>query len=113
MEDVNYHHLMQVVDVEPNATYRLSGYIKTANLTTDSGARIEVYDVTQGLDGPYAFAYSTPDVRGTNDWTYVEVTFTTLPTTTKVSVRLRRYSDHGPVSGVAWFDDVSLTGQSG
>ena len=42
--DVNYSHVTQHISVNPGASYRLSGYIRTAEITTASGAQLEVQD---------------------------------------------------------------------
>jgi len=103
--DVNYCHVTQRVAVTPGATYRLSGFIKTADLTTDSGALLEVQDARSWT----FFAKGTQMITGTQDWTYVERTFTVPSDTIEVRVFLRRIAWAGPISGTMWFDDIALT----
>lgn len=103
--DVNYSHVHQRVTITPQATYRLSGYIRTANLTTASGALLEVVDAR----GWTFFREATSMITGTHDWTYVECTFTTPSDTTEIDVSLRRIAWAGPISGTIWFDDIALT----
>ena len=103
--DINYFHVSQLVIANPQATYRLSGYIKTINITSDSGVELDVHDAR----GWTFMCYTTEPLAGTHDWTYVERTFTTPSDTTQLRVILRRVSWAGPISGTAWFDDIALT----
>jgi len=103
--DVNYCHVTQRLTVTPQATYRLSGYIKTADLTTASGALLEVQDARSWT----FFALGTQVITGTQNWIYVERTFITPLDTTELKVFLRRIAWAGPVSGTMWFDDITLS----
>ncbi len=71
-EDVNYFHVTQNVSVAAGVTYRLRGYVRTLDLTTDSGMRLEVQDTR----GESYFTTATDVVNGTSDWTYVDTNFT-------------------------------------
>ncbi len=104
-EDVNYGHIVQKVKVVPGATYRLSGYIKTENLTTDSGALLEV----QSSQSWTILSEGTEVITGTHNWTYVERLFTVPPSTSEIIVILRRIAWAGPINGTMWFDDIALT----
>jgi len=103
--DVNYYHVQQKnIPVSPDTTYMVEGYIKTENITTFQGAMIEVVDSR----GWQISCWPTSVVTGTQDWTRVSVVFTTESDTSAVNIRLRRRSGAGLISGIAWFDNITL-----
>jgi alpha-N-arabinofuranosidase len=87
-----------VVPVLPFAKYRLSGWIKTQGLEADQskGALLNLHT----LD------IMTPAVKGTRDWTRVEVVFET-GLNDAVSVNCL-FGGWGKAKGTAWFDDIAL-----
>ncbi len=88
------------VPVEPYSRYRLSGWIKTENVTPLGDARGALFNL-HNLQG-----VATPAVTGTRDWTRVETEFETEDQT---SVQLNcLLGGWGRATGRAWFDDVSL-----
>ena len=90
---------VQTVWIQPNADYRLSGWIKTQSVAQngDRGANLSILDTWIG----------TNRLFGTNDWTYVSVDFNTGSSTyIQVAARLGMYS--GDITGIAWFDDIKL-----
>jgi hypothetical protein len=94
----------QRITVKPNTEYRLSGWIKTENVTHtletyDAGANLSLFD-------PYSFIYSV-GLFGTNNWKNVSMTFNT-GSNTEISIACRLGMWIGSSSGVAWFDDLSL-----
>ena len=103
----------QTIAVEPDAEYKLAGWIKTANVQDPAGqwwttgAKIGVY----GTDS--ALAAATQGLRGTQDWTYVSVRFITGKTSTaKVACTLGDADSlyvRSTSSGIAWCDDLTLT----
>lgn len=97
----------QVVQLKPDRRYRLSGWIKTANIVKppletqrkgDEGASI-------GILGGYQKSLSVLDTR---DWTPVILDFTTTKTKTefRLGPRLGHYGKL--VTGTAWFAELSL-----
>ncbi len=87
------------VPVEPHATYRLSGWIKTENVQTDGGrgAIFNLHNIQQ---------VATPAVVGNSDWKQVEVVFETGPNDSlQVNCLLGGW---GAATGRAWFDDLKL-----
>jgi len=93
-----------VVPTQPNATYRLSGWIKTENVKTDAeggrrgrGALLNLHDMQ-----PVA----TRAVRGTSDWTKVEIIFETGG---EDAVQVNcLFGGWGLATGKAWYDDIRL-----
>jgi hypothetical protein len=87
------------VAVEPFATYRLSGWIKTEDVRSVSGrgALLHVRDMEVA---------TSRALTGTSDWTRVEVVFNTCG-----QDRLEVcccFGAWGQVTGKAWFDDLML-----
>lgn len=93
----------QSVKVVPNATYRLTGWIKTDKIEPRGGANGALFNVHE-LQTPKLV--KTPAVVGTHDWTKVEVTFESGDHTALTINAL--LGGWGPASGNAWFDDLSL-----
>ena len=87
------------VPVEPFARYRLSGWIKTANVKTAGGrgALLNLHNV-QGI--------ATRALTGDNDWTRVEVDFD-VDDAGSIQVNCL-FGGWGLATGTAWFDDVEL-----
>ncbi len=97
----------QSVIVTPGTHYRFRGYLRTDQISTDSGMRFEIADPNdvKKLD------ILTPNERGTLPWTLEETDFTSGPQTHIVLVRLARLpSQHfdNKVSGTVWMDDVGV-----
>ncbi len=87
------------VRVQPHATYRLSGWIKTEDVQTSGGrgAIIGVHNIQPVV---------TPAVLGTSDWKRGEVVFETGQ---NISVQIHCFlGAWGTVTGRAWFDDLKL-----
>lgn len=87
------------VPVEPSARYRLSGWIRTANVkpTTGRGAFFNVH----GLDGPIP-----GPIVGDTEWQRLETEFDTGDRDeAQINYMLGGW---GVASGTVWFDDVSL-----
>lgn len=99
----------QFVPVEPNRDYRFRGYIRTENITTDSGLRfaLELKDPLPGRDR----VLFTESKVGTEPWTLAQVDFRTGPTTHFVLVSLHRAASSkldNLLRGTVWIDNVSL-----
>ena len=85
--------------VLPHSTYRLSGWIKTRDVSPKNGrgALLNLHNL-QGV--------ATKAISGTSDWTKVETVFETGP---HDSIQLNcLLGGWGTVTGKAWFDDISL-----
>jgi murein DD-endopeptidase MepM/ murein hydrolase activator NlpD len=93
---------IQNVLVEPKTEYRLSGWIRTENVShsdewNDVGANLSLY-------GTYNH---TEAMLGSNDWTYVSTTFNTGDDT-EVTIAARLGHWGGTTTGTAWFDDLRV-----
>jgi hypothetical protein len=93
--------LVQTLDVKPDHIYRLSGWIAAENIGTEEdkvGANLSIMGT---------FAY-TGNIKGTQDWQYAEMDFTTKPDQTSLTVAIRIGMYYGANTGVAYFDDVGF-----
>jgi hypothetical protein len=107
--NVNFRHVRQFVKVQPRTSYRLQGFVKTENITTDSGPRVEVYDFYD----PASLRKQTEKLLGTTTgWESQIMDFTTGPKTELIVVALRRLRSQkfdNQIAGKVWLDDVRLT----
>lgn len=106
-KNLSYGELFQSVLVSPDTRYRFQGFIRTDQISTESGMRFEILDPQdqQRLD------MLTPNETGTLPWTLEEVDFTTGPHTHMILIRLtRRPSERldNKLRGTVWIDDISL-----
>jgi tetratricopeptide (TPR) repeat protein len=105
--NADYDLVKQVVLTKPNTRYQLTAYVRSDNITSESGPRLRVVDLGCGGCIPRA---SEPTV-GTTRWHPVEVDFLTQPQTEAVRVSLWRPPDevyHSDITGTVWLDDLTL-----
>ncbi|WP_183250023.1 DNRLRE domain-containing protein, partial [Anoxybacillus tengchongensis] len=104
--EAGYVAATQEIAVKPNATYTLSGKIKT-NLTKASAFfNVEFLDSQNRRISWADNRYS--QLVGTRPWTERQVTFTTPSNVAKVRVYLEVEHKSPTASGEAWFDNVQL-----
>jgi tetratricopeptide (TPR) repeat protein len=102
-----YRHTFEFVPVEANTEYDFSGYLRAADITSDTGPRFELYDA----ENPKNLDLSTGDIRGTTDWTAERLHFRTGPETRMLIVEIGRPASSSfddKLSGTVWMDDVRL-----
>lgn len=93
--------------VEPSTQYLLSAWVRTQRLTTDEGIRLRLI----WREDPNNRAVETRDVRGSEPWTRVQVSWTSPSDVHRVSVCIVRDTSgkvDSQIQGTAWVDDVSL-----
>jgi len=100
-EDVNYHHAYLKLPAEPSTGYRIVGSIKTEGLVEKEGVTFEILD-GRGWGATHSNAMGTK-VKGTEDWTRVQVDYVTLPDAKEIQILARRLGGNGPVRGKASF----------
>jgi hypothetical protein len=105
-DNLDFHHVSQLVWLDAGR-YRLSGWVRTANFTTDRGVGLRLVDTTApGLD------VSTAALAGTNDWTPVSVEFSVQGRSRLAALQIVRQPswkfDNEP-HGTAWVAGVELT----
>jgi tetratricopeptide (TPR) repeat protein len=111
-QNADFSDLWQYVVVQPNTRYTFNSYLRTQDLTTDSGVRFEIIDANRVSD----LNVLTPGATGTQPWTLDEVGFTTGPNTRVLRIAVRRPKSQmlaGKIRGTAWVDDVSLVPSAG
>lgn len=98
--DMNDARYAQTVEVEPNTMYRLSGWIKAADiLDAGRGANLSI-------EGGYFFSesiYNTDD-----EWVYLETYGITDDNQNEITVLVRVGGYSGESQGTAAFDDIAL-----
>ena len=101
-----FHHLSQIVPVEPGVSYRLTAWWKGRDLSTDQGPFLEVY----GHDAK-GLHVKGPMLLSTRDWEKVALEFTTPDDCHAVVVRLRRVPSRkldNKIGGSVWVDGFRL-----
>jgi hypothetical protein len=94
---------IQTVPVNPNTEYELSGWIKTNNVVHGTGSIVAGANI--GLFGTYEH---TLGLFGTNDWTFVSMTFNSGEIS-EITIACRLGYWSGTATGTMWCDDISLT----
>ncbi len=94
----------QEIGVGPNQVYKVSGWIKTKDVSGNKDNRIDV-GANLCINGTWI---RSPDLKGTQPWTHTEFIVRTGPrqTTLPIACRLGYWSS--VVKGTAWFDDVRV-----
>ncbi len=106
-QNLYYEGLYQEVLVSPATHYRFQGFLKTDQITTESGMRFEVRDPKD----PQRLDVLTQNETGTVPWTLEQADFTTGPQTHLIWVRItRRPSERldNKLNGTVWIDDVTV-----
>ncbi len=104
--NINFHHLSQIVPVSSGKTYRLTYEWQSRNITTDQRPFVEIY----GYDckGLYEKSEMIP---ANTDWRQDAITFLTPEDCRAVVVRLRRKESHrfdSKIAGRLWLDNFSI-----
>lgn len=110
--NLDYSGVHELVPVRADTSYELQGYMRTEDITTDSGMCLEAADPSH----PKAEIFRTERLTGTNEWTAVGVKVKTSSGTHFLDVRLRRLPSRlfdNKLGGTVWVDDVTLTPTSG
>jgi tetratricopeptide (TPR) repeat protein len=107
-QNLSYGHLYQTVLVQPRTRYKFRGFLRTDQISTDSGMQFEIRDSRR----PQDLDLLTLNETGTQPWTLEEVEFATGPQTHLIQITLRRApSTHldNQLRGTVWVDDVDLS----
>jgi len=102
-----YEPLHQIVVVRPQHRYRLTAFVRSENIASDSGPRLRVSDLAAGQ----RLEATTGGTVGTTGWHAVSTEFSTGPEAESVRVsvwRPRSRSFPGELSGAFWLDAVRL-----
>lgn len=106
-QNVNYHHIRQLVPVKPNTVYRFLGYLRAKEITTDSGIRFRIFDA---YDRSNLFLESE-NLVGTSSWSPETMEFETGPETHLLLIQIARPPSKkldNKIAGTVWIDRLSL-----
>jgi hypothetical protein len=102
-----FEPVYQILPVVPKQTYTLTAYVRSRDITSDSGPRLRVTDA----DCPSCLDARTDTTVGSTPWHTVTQKFSAGPQTQAVRVAVwRQRSRVFPmeISGTFWLDDVSV-----
>jgi tetratricopeptide (TPR) repeat protein len=105
--NINLGTPLQFVPVQPQTTYHFHAYMRTEDITTESGMRFSIVDPNH----PNAVSVLTENLTGTHAWNALDVDVTTGAETHFLVVRLFRASSRlfdNQLSGTVWIAGVSL-----
>lgn len=98
---------LQYVPVEPGRAYHFHAYMRTQDITTESGMRFSIADPNH----PGAPNLLTDNFTGSHRWTSLDADYTTGPQTHFLLVRLLRNPSRlfdNKLDGTVWIADASL-----
>ena len=102
-----FQPVYQIVPVVPNQAYSLTAYVRSRDITSDSGPRLRVTDP----DCPTCLDAVTDTTVGSTDWHNVTLKFAASPQTQAVRVSVWRPRSRVfpmEISGTFWLDAVSI-----
>ena len=105
--DIAFEDVCQIVPAEAGRAYELSVWMKSKDVTTDQGVRIELGPGIAGVNGAV-----TTDIRGTQPWTRFATVWPAAKESQEVQICFRRYpsdQEDNKIRGTVWVDDVALT----
>jgi hypothetical protein len=103
----DFEPVFEIVPVTPNQTYSLTAYVRSSDITSDSGPRLRVIDP----DCTACLNAVSDKTVGSTPWHKVTVPFTAGPQTQAVRVSVWRPRSRVfpmELSGSFWLDAVSL-----
>ena len=103
----DFEPVYQIVPVVPNQAYTLAAYVRSRDITSDSGPRLRVTDAAC----PRCLDASTDATVGDTAWHKVTLSFSASPQTQAVRLSLWRPRSRAfpmEISGSFWLDAVSL-----
>jgi hypothetical protein len=96
-----------LVPVQPSTAYDFSAWIRTLSITTEQGIRFQL----RPLGTQDTSTVVTPDLRGSQPWTRVEIPWSSGKNVQEMQVCLLRFPSQevdDKIQGMAWVDDVAL-----
>jgi hypothetical protein len=108
-QNLEYEPAYQIIPVRPHRLYSLSAFVRSVDITSDSGPRLRVADP----ECPACLDVMTPASVESRSWHKVNVSFITgkEAEVLRVSVfRPRSRNFPMEISGEFWLDSVSLNG---
>jgi tetratricopeptide (TPR) repeat protein len=108
--NVSYRNLTQVAVVQPGS-YEFRAWVRTSEITTDEGMRLEIYDARS----PARLKLGIGPFRGTSPWTYVRESFQVRQGTELIAIAAVRTPSakfDNKISGDFWLDSTELLRKS-
>lgn len=105
--NIDLEEPLQFVPVQPQTTYHFHAYIRTEDITTESGLRFSIVDPNH----PNAVGVLTDNLTGTHAWNALDINVTTGAETHFLLVRLYRAPSRlfdNQLSGTVWIAGISL-----
>jgi hypothetical protein len=105
-ENFDFRHVFQQVPVKLSTRYHFSAFLRTADITTESGMRF-VITFPENFLPPLVLN----SINGDKDWTEETADFTTGPQVHSVTIMLARLPSRkfdNKLRGSVWVDSVSL-----
>ncbi len=106
-ENINFHHLTQIVPLQGGKRYRLSAEMKSKKLTTDQRPFIEVFGFS--CDAPPT---NSEMVMADQDWSDLFMEFAVPQSCSAMVVRLRRVESRhldNKISGKLWVRNIAIS----
>ena len=106
-QNEDYESVIEFVPVLPGQSYAVTAYVRSRDITSDSGPRLRVLDPVR----PSELDTSTDGTIGTTPWHQLKVTFTTAAETHAVRLSIFRPRSRAfpfEISGDFWLDEVRL-----
>ena len=95
------------VAVRPSTAYDFSAWIRTQLITTEQGIRFQLRAIGTQDNATIV----TNDLRGTQPWTKIEISWTSGKDIQEMQVCVARLPSHefdDKIQGIAWVDDVAM-----
>jgi hypothetical protein len=102
-----FEPVYQIIPVSADQAYALTAYVRSSDITSDSGPRLRVTDA----DCPGCLDTATETTIGSTPWHKVALKFSTGPKTQAVKVSVWRPRSRVfpmEISGTFWLDGVSI-----
>lgn len=95
--------IIQMIPVEPNTAYEFSGSFRAEDMDGIGGMEFSITDAYK--DTPL---YTSDNLREADFWKQTGGTFTTMPDTHLVALRIIRVPSGSPIRGKLWIDGLRL-----
>jgi len=105
--NMDFVQVQQIEPAEPNTTYEFEAFVRTEDISTDSGIHFEIFDPEHQAQ-VYVL---TPNMLGSSPWAPVRAEVTTAAQSHFLEIRLRRFPSRffdSKIGGTVWIDDVTL-----
>lgn len=106
-QNLEYEPVYELVPVLPNRKYLLTAFVRSQEISSDSGPRLRVVDAKCAE----CLQASTASTTGTSSWHKVEINFSTGPKTNLIRLSVWRPRSRVfpmEINGEFWLDSVSL-----